>query len=151
MTHSILSLLLRAHQDDAPKPNNRDVCIIHLRRRAVWVDTFDSPLLTESDIIRRGWRLIKDLEHMGRKVDSRFFLFSLYEPPLPLVPHHYEIAVRAKCRRHNAGGVNSSSTASGVPNDWDDDYPFPEADGGDDVDDDCEDDAPDLPEIMAAL
>jgi hypothetical protein len=146
--------------DKAPRPNNREVRIVHIGRRAVWVDTFNSPLLTESDVIRRGWHLIKDLEYMGRKVDSRFFVFSLYEVPVPFVPHHYEIAVRAKCRRHdevpvgqgeNLGvkllPVGEDGEVQGV-NDWDDDYPFPVESGGDMDDDEC-DESPDLPDVLA--
>eukprot|EP00878_Enallax_costatus_P000374 GHUV01000459.1.p1 GENE.GHUV01000459.1~~GHUV01000459.1.p1 ORF type:complete len:298 (+),score=47.01 GHUV01000459.1:273-1166(+) len=144
--------------DKAPRPNNREVRVIRIGRRAVWVDTFSSPLITESDIIRRGWRLIKDLEYMGRKVDSRFFVFSLYEVPVPFVPHHYEIAIRAKCRRHGDvptdSGMNSGVKLveeGEVPsgNEWDDDYPFPVESGGDIDDDEC-DDSPDLPDILAA-
>jgi hypothetical protein len=169
------------------------VHVVKLHKRSFWVQTFDSPVLTESSLIRRGWKLIKDLEDMRRKVDDRFFVFSLYEPPLPFVPHHYEIAVRARCRRHGdvpSGSVDEEGAmlASGQDGDihgdvhsdvhaWmmqrkevvdegvipvgddaiisddddDDDYPIPEEGGGDDEDDECEDDIPDLSQLLASM
>eukprot|EP00879_Flechtneria_rotunda_P000220 GHRR01000294.1.p1 GENE.GHRR01000294.1~~GHRR01000294.1.p1 ORF type:complete len:299 (+),score=91.65 GHRR01000294.1:187-1083(+) len=145
-------------QGDAPKPNNRDVHIVKLPRRAVWVDTFDEPLLTESALIRRGWSLIKDLGDMGRKVDDRFFAFSLYGPPLPFVPHHYEIAVRARCRRHGSDSPDSPGSDAPQPPGGDapqptddDDYPFPEMDGGDAGDDECDDESPSVADIFATI
>jgi hypothetical protein len=134
-------------------PSNRDVHLVKLHKRAFWVQTFDSPILTESSLIHRGWELIRELEHLKRKVDDRFFVFSLYEPPLPFVPHHYEIAVRARCRRHG----DAPDSAEGVipvgddAGDDDDDYPLPEEGGGDVEDDECQDDSPDqLSQLLAA-
>lgn len=98
---------------------------------------------------------------MGRKVDARFFVFSLYEVPVPFIPHHYEIAVSAKCR---SNGTKSSSgdaekfkvelglptgehgEVSGPPGSrlavWDDDYPFA-LESDDDVGvEDCDDNPP---------
>ncbi|KAF6259109.1 regulatory factor, effector binding domain-containing protein [Scenedesmus sp. NREL 46B-D3] len=162
-------------QGDAPRPSNRDVRLIRLHRRAFWVQTFDSPLLTESSLIARGWDLITELQHLKRKVDDRFFVFSLYEPPLPFVPHHYELAVRAKCRRHGDapteavlaagqgvddvhGDVHAWMSSAGIesggvslPGDDDDDYPLPEEGGGDPADNECEDDGPELSELLASM
>jgi hypothetical protein len=152
------------------------VHLVKLHKRAFWVQTFDSPVLTESSVIARGWDLIKELQRLRRKVDDRFFVFSLYEPPLPFVPHHYEIAVRARCRRHGDGptettltGVQSSGEdVHGDVHAWmmsegkpegvtlgdygdDDDYPLPEEGGGDPEDDECQDDSPDLAELLASM
>ncbi|WIA28045.1 hypothetical protein OEZ86_010630 [Tetradesmus obliquus] len=179
-------------QGDAPRPSNRDVHLVKLHRRAFWVQAFDSPILTESSLIARGWQLIEQLQDMRRKVDDRFFVFSLYEPPLPFVPHHYEIAVRARCRRHGdtpdvtpvkaevglagdgkgnddvhadvdewLGAVDKEVEVGGViapvddavigDGDDDDDYPLPEEGGGDADDDMCEDDSPDLSEVLATI
>jgi hypothetical protein len=144
--------------------------LVKLHKRAFWVQTFDSPILTESSVIARGWDLIKELQHMRRKVDDRFFVFSLYEPPLPFVPHHYEIAVRARCRRHGDvpseamlagevhGDVHAWIMSEGNPEGLilgddagDDDYPLPEEGGGDPEDDECQDDSPDLADVLASI
>jgi hypothetical protein len=133
------------------------------------VQTFDAPILTESSVIARGWDLIKELQRLKRKVDDRFFVFSLYEPPVPFVPHHYEIAVRAACRCH--GDVPAEAMLAGVHGDvhaWmmsggnpdgvimgddggDDDYPLPEEGGGDAEDDECQDDSPNFDQLLASI
>ncbi|KAF8072368.1 hypothetical protein HT031_000027 [Scenedesmus sp. PABB004] len=151
---------------DAPRPTCRDVRVVRLGRRAVWVDSFDEPLLTEGDVIRRGWDLIETLQAMGRKaraaaaaarsVDDRGFLFSLYDLPLPLLPHHYELGVRARCRRAGADPpAPGTPGAPGAPgsDDDDDDYPWPDADGGDAADDECPEPGgdPELAEALAAV
>jgi hypothetical protein len=107
---ALLSTLLLQHHP--PKPRDRCVDLVRLHKREVFVTTFAFAFEGERSFIHRGWEFIERLRDQGRRVCNKAFSLNIYEPPIPFIPHHFEIAAfHRRCRGKNDGAPVAAAAA----------------------------------------